>query len=480
MDTAEFLLQQAVVYEVASWRFYRSACLSVSGRRSIKWEARLLRKKSPPPYQRPARCPQYRSGLWSRVDAGLGRRSCLSAFGLWFLLTFFVHGEIFQGDQDAALGEQALSPLRPAHRHPLQKGAQEDEEDKAQRKELLRNGFWATVISIGSHIYGDMTVASDLPKDPRQNAWLLMYSPYPTLALCLVYIAAVTYVGPKLMAGRKPFSNLRSVMMAYNAFQVVFSAYIFYESGMGGWFGSYSFICQTCDFSEEPQPVRIMHAGYWYLFSKFIDFTDTIFFVLNKKYEHISLLHVCHHSLMPISLWYGIRFQPGGHATLGGFLNSFVHVVMYGYYLLAAMGPKVRPYLWWKKYLTTMQMVQFTVVFLHSMMLAFIECEVPPVLVRWAASVAALFFVLFGDFYIKAYRKKDKKAVKTDASVSLKNGHANGVSNGVHSGAAAKTNAVPNGALAKENNGALKVPCNGTTTSATAYEGMTVRNRGEI
>lgn len=70
--------------------------------------------------------------------------------------------------------------------------------------------------------------------------------------------------------------------------------------------------------------------------------------------------------------------------------------------------------------------------------------------------------------------------VKTDASVSLKNGHANGVSNGVHSGAAAKTNAVPNGALAKENNGALKVPCNGTTTSATAYEGMTVRNRGEI
>ncbi|XP_047474110.1 elongation of very long chain fatty acids protein-like [Penaeus chinensis] len=375
----------------------------------------------------------------------------------------------------------AALPSAPPATPPLQKARQEDEEERAQRKELLRNGLWATVISIGSHFYGDMTVARALPKDPRQNAWLLMSSPLPSLALCLVFIASVTYVGPKLMAGRKPFSNLRSVMMAYNAFQVVFSAYIFYEAGMGGWFGSYSFICQTCDFSEEPQAVRTLHAGYWYLFSKFIDFIDTIFFVLHKKYEHISLLHVSHHSLMPISLWYGIRYQPGGHATLGGFLNSFVHVVMYGYYLLAAMGPKVRPFLWWKKYLTTLQMVQFTVVFLHSISLAFIECEVPSVLVSWTAGVAALFFVLFGDFYIKAYRKKDKKAVKSDASISLKNGHANGVSNGVPGGAVAKdNNGVPGGALAKDNNGVPKVPVDGTAVSVMAYEGMTVRNRGEI
>ena len=39
-------------------------------------------------------------------------------------------------------------------------------------------------------------------------------------------------------------------------------------------------------------------------------------------------------------------------------LNSFVHVVMYSYYLLAAMGPRVQRYLWWKKYLTGLQMVR--------------------------------------------------------------------------------------------------------------------------
>ena len=38
-------------------------------------------------------------------------------------------------------------------------------------------------------------------------------------------------------------------------------------------------------------------------------------------------------------------------------LNSFIHVVMYTYYLLSALGPRVRKYLWWKKYLTAMQLV---------------------------------------------------------------------------------------------------------------------------
>jgi hypothetical protein len=47
----------------------------------------------------------------------------------------------------------------------------------------------------------------------------------------------------------------------------------------------------------------------------------------------------------------------GGHGTLLGVINSFVHIIMYAYYLLAALGPEVQKYLWWKKYLTTLQIV---------------------------------------------------------------------------------------------------------------------------
>lgn len=60
---------------------------------------------------------------------------------------------------------------------------------------------------------------------------------------------------------------------------------------------------------------------------------------------------------MPFSVWMGLKFAPGGHSTFFALLNTFVHIVMYFYYMIAAMGPEYQKYIWWKKYLTTFQMV---------------------------------------------------------------------------------------------------------------------------
>ena len=60
---------------------------------------------------------------------------------------------------------------------------------------------------------------------------------------------------------------------------------------------------------------------------------------------------------------YDINFVllPGGFVTFHAMLNSFIHVVMYTYYGLAALGPQYQKYLWWKKYMTTMQIVSSSV-----------------------------------------------------------------------------------------------------------------------
>jgi hypothetical protein len=47
----------------------------------------------------------------------------------------------------------------------------------------------------------------------------------------------------------------------------------------------------------------------------------------------------------------------GGFGSFHALINSFIHFVMYGYYGMAAMGPKYKKYLWWKNYMTKMQMV---------------------------------------------------------------------------------------------------------------------------
>lgn len=58
-----------------------------------------------------------------------------------------------------------------------------------------------------------------------------------------------------------------------------------------------------------------------------------------------SLKSIC--SLLCVRFLFDFPFA-GGHGTLLGLINSFIHVIMYAYYLLAAMGPQYQKYLWWK------------------------------------------------------------------------------------------------------------------------------------
>uniref|UniRef100_A0A1B0C376 Elongation of very long chain fatty acids protein n=1 Tax=Glossina palpalis gambiensis TaxID=67801 RepID=A0A1B0C376_9MUSC len=186
----------------------------------------------------------------------------------------------------------------------------------------------------------------------------MMSSPFPTLIVCVFYAYFVKVIGPRLMENRKPF-RLQNTLVIYNAIQVVLSLWIFYEIAMSGWLtGHYSFRCQPVEYNNNPRTIRMVHACWWYYFSKFTEFIDTIFFILRKKQSQVTMLHVIHHGCMPLSVWFGVKFTPGGHSTFFGFLNTFVHIIMYTYYMLSAMGPQYHKYLWWKKYLTTLQMVR--------------------------------------------------------------------------------------------------------------------------
>ena len=46
---------------------------------------------------------------------------------------------------------------------------------------------------------------------------------------------------------------------------------------------------------------------WWYFFSKFIDYLDSLFFLLRKKFTHLSMLHVIHHGIMPLTAWSGVK-----------------------------------------------------------------------------------------------------------------------------------------------------------------------------
>ncbi|XP_067928969.1 very long chain fatty acid elongase 7-like [Watersipora subatra] len=252
-------------------------------------------------------------------------------------------------------------------------------------------------------------------KDPRSDGLFGMSSLWPSVALCLLYTLAVTVVGPWWMSNRKPF-EIKGLMIAYNFSMVAFCGYILCEFLMSGWLTGYSLRCQPVDYSESPQALRMLRACHLFYISKFVEFVDTIFFVMRKKFTHISFLHVFHHGIMPASWWFGVKFVPGGFGTFHAMLNCFIHVVMYLYYGLAAMGPQYHKYIWWKKHLTKMQIGQFIIVTLHSVQLLFISCDYPIIFAYWILSYALIFLFMFLNFYIQAYRSRSRKEESNNSS----------------------------------------------------------------
>ncbi|XP_007486429.2 elongation of very long chain fatty acids protein 7 isoform X1 [Monodelphis domestica] len=251
--------------------------------------------------------------------------------------------------------------------------------------------------------------------DPRVGDWPLMSSPLPQTLILGVYVYFVTSLGPKLMENRKPF-DLKKLMVTYNFLIVLFSLYMFYEFMMSGWGVGYSYRCDIVDYSRSPVALRMAWTCWLYYFSKFIELIDTIFFVLRKKNSQVTFLHVFHHTIMPWTWWFGVKFAAGGLGTFHALLNTAVHVVMYSYYGLCAMGPDYQKYLWWKKYLTTLQLVQFVMVTVHIGQ-SFFAKDCPyqyPVFQYIIMSYGCIFLFLFAHFWYRAYTKGQRlpKTVK--------------------------------------------------------------------
>ncbi|CAL7952340.1 unnamed protein product [Xylocopa violacea] len=269
-------------------------------------------------------------------------------------------------------------------------------------------------------IYQSYRYLNEEMADPRTQDFWLIGSPMLFASIIAFYLYFVYKLGPSIMATRKPF-NLDKIMQLYNMLQIILCSFVFYKALTLTWLLDYNIYCQPVDFSYSPRALEIARMVWVYFMLKVFDFLETIFFVLRKKQQQVSFLHVYHHTGMTFGTWIAVKFLPGGHIVFLGTVNTFVHVVMYSYYLVTSLRMS-RP--WWKKYITQLQLTQFCVILVHFVMLMLSEdCGFP----KWvaAAMIPQNFFMimLFGDFYYKAYIKKPKSN-KNGVSTEVANGKA--------------------------------------------------------
>ncbi|KAK7792900.1 hypothetical protein R5R35_005066 [Gryllus longicercus] len=249
--------------------------------------------------------------------------------------------------------------------------------------------------------------------DPRTQSLPLMTRPFTVLGLVAAYALFADRLGPWIMRDRKPF-KLKRTLIVYNALQIVANAYVFYKLATQFWFTTYNWRCEPIDFSNSPSALEMVRIVNLYFWLKIADLLDTIFFVLRKKNTHISFLHLYHHSNMVFLGWTAVKFFAGGHGTFLGLFNTFVHACMYTYYLIAAVYPRN---IWWKKYVTQLQLVQHTMVGLHlAQLLVHNPCNYPMLVPRVLVPQTIFLVLLFSHFYQRAYGRKAAQDTEAKAS----------------------------------------------------------------
>ncbi|XP_046353443.1 elongation of very long chain fatty acids protein 4-like [Haliotis rufescens] len=246
--------------------------------------------------------------------------------------------------------------------------------------------------------------------DPRVSGWLLMDSPVPSVVIFLLYLLVV-WLGPRIMAGRKPV-NLKLVLIPYNFGLVALSCYMFCEFVVTSTLSHYSFLCQPVDYSDSPLALRMAQVCWWFFFSKIIELLDTVFFILRKKNDQVTFLHVYHHCTMIANWWLGVKYVAGGQSFFVAMLNSGVHIAMYLYYALSCLGPHMQKYLWWKKYLTRLQLTQFLAFVVHTGYNLMTDCDFPRGFNIAVFLYALSLILLFGNFYYRAYTLRQREAKK--------------------------------------------------------------------
>ncbi|XP_071139052.1 very long chain fatty acid elongase 4-like [Mytilus edulis] len=246
--------------------------------------------------------------------------------------------------------------------------------------------------------------------DPRVGEWFLMQSPVPIMILFVSYIFVVL-VSPRVMKNVQPL-NLKAVLIPYNFILVGLSIYMFLEFLTVSLLSNYSYLCQPVDYSESPLAIRMAKVCWWFFFSKVIELLDTVFFILRKKFNQVSFLHVYHHCTMILNWWMGVKYVAGGQSFFTGMLNSFVHIFMYTYYGLAVFGPHMQKYLWWKKYLTKLQLTQFMAFVIHTGYNLITDCDFPQGFNVAVFIYAITLILLFGNFYYHSYLEKQREKKK--------------------------------------------------------------------
>eukprot|EP01130_Rhizamoeba_saxonica_P001321 TRINITY_DN11198_c0_g1_i1.p1 TRINITY_DN11198_c0_g1~~TRINITY_DN11198_c0_g1_i1.p1 ORF type:complete len:275 (-),score=26.84 TRINITY_DN11198_c0_g1_i1:29-811(-) len=223
------------------------------------------------------------------------------------------------------------------------------------------------------------------------------------LSVSGLYLVAI-FVIRQFMASRKAVSPPKWVMTIYNACQVSLSLYM-----AVGLLGNGKSIPNIFGINSK-FTANLEYFVYVHYWSKAFDFIDTLLILLKKDDSRLSFLHIYHHSSILVVwgflLHYGVA---NGTTSFGCGINSVIHAIMYGHYLITSLGFQ-NPL---KKWVTKAQLFQFFTCLAHSVVAMFFEESIIKYFAPIQLAYQTSMIVLFMNFYNTRYDKSKVTKPKT-------------------------------------------------------------------
>jgi len=246
----------------------------------------------------------------------------------------------------------------------------------------------------------------------------------PVCATLITYLAVI--FGTREVMKDRPPQRLNTLFRIHNVILSAGSALLLalmLEEILPIWWNQGTFAAMCAPTSWTPRMETYYMINYSF---KYLELLDTVFLALKKK--PLAFLHVFHHSATAMLCF----TQLNGKTSVSWVvivLNLGVHVIMYYYYYATAGGAKI----WWKKYLTSMQIFQFVVdlfvvyfgTYSHfataywPSLPTMGDCNGAESSAIFGCALLSSYLVLFINFYIQTYKapvKGGKKAVANGKS----------------------------------------------------------------
>lgn len=245
--------------------------------------------------------------------------------------------------------------------------------------------------------------------EPNETPFTQWYWP---LGACVFYFAMI-YAVQKVMHTRKPMEIPRILFMHNMTLCVaslLLACWLTYNLGSGLFFDGMSAHELLCSYGiyDNGQMQMIYYVNSFF---KVWEFLDTFFLAIRKK--PIAFLHGYHHAATLILTW-NQMMEHSAPQWVPIVLNLWVHVAMYYYYAMSALRIRI----WWKKYLTSLQIVQFIidVVVIGYAYYTFIKAGFDPGVCYGTSrgaivgiSILFSYLILFIRFYFQTYRTPGKQ-----------------------------------------------------------------------